>query len=90
MKVKLDEKRGRERLLRLLRLAPVAADESKGEWLCVDMQAVGPMPTPTTLVAIKAEPKFSELALVRQSRLSVMPIAPEHWKLLCKMGGWKG
>jgi predicted RNA-binding protein with PUA-like domain len=27
---------------------------------------------------------------VRMSRLSVLPVSPEHWKLLCKMGGYKG
>jgi predicted RNA-binding protein with PUA-like domain len=61
-----------------------------GDWVCVDMRAVGPMPKPVTLAEIKATPALAELALVRQSRLSVMPISAEHWKLLCKMGGWKG
>lgn len=61
----------------------------KGDWVCVDMQAVGPMPRPVSLAAIKAEPRLADIALVRQSRLSVMPIAPEHWKLICRMGGWK-
>ncbi|MBN8903538.1 MAG: EVE domain-containing protein, partial [Rhodospirillales bacterium] len=42
-----------------------------GDWVCVDMQAVGPMPTPVTLAAIKADPTLADLALVRQSRLSV-------------------
>ena len=60
-----------------------------GDWVCVDMRAVGPMPKPVTLAAIKAEPAVADVALVRMSRLSVMPIAPEHWKILCKMGGWK-
>jgi predicted RNA-binding protein with PUA-like domain len=54
------------------------------------MKAVGPMPRPVTLAAIKAEPDLAELALVRQSRLSVMPIAPAHWDMLCRMGGWEG
>jgi predicted RNA-binding protein with PUA-like domain len=67
----------------------VAPDDPKGEWLCVDMKTVGPMPTPVTLAAIKAEPKLADVALIRMSRLSVMPITPEHWKLICKMGGWK-
>lgn len=58
-------------------------------WVCVDMKAVGPMPTPVTLAAIKADPRFAELALVRQSRLSVMPVSAEHWKALCALGGWK-
>ena len=38
-----------------------------------------------TLAAIKAEPKLADLALVRQSRLSVVPVAEPEWKLLCKM-----
>ena len=45
---------------------------------------------PVALAAIKAEPDFADLALIRQSRLSVMPVSAEHWKKLCRMGGWKG
>ena len=60
-----------------------------GDWVCVDMRAVGPMPQPVTLAAIKADPALADIALVRQSRLSVMPISPEHWRRLCRMGGWK-
>jgi len=67
----------------------VAPDDPKGEWLCVDMKTVGPMPIPVTLAAIKAEPRLADVALIRMSRLSVMPITPEHWRLICKMGGWK-
>jgi predicted RNA-binding protein with PUA-like domain len=60
-----------------------------GDWVCVDMKAVGPMPKPVTLVDIKADPAFADLALVRMSRLSVMPVSEAHWKKLCKLGGWK-
>ena len=42
-----------------------------------------------TLQAIKAEPRLNDLLLVRQSRLSVMPVAPEAWQLICAMGGIK-
>jgi predicted RNA-binding protein with PUA-like domain len=55
----------------------------EGPWVCVDMKAVAPMPKPVTLVAIKADP------LVRQSRLSVMPVSKPHWDHICRMGGWK-
>jgi len=58
-----------------------------GEWVSVDMKAVGPMPQPVTLAAIKADPKFKEMGLVRQSRLSVSPVGDEHWKLILKMAG---
>ncbi|MGE0223941.1 MAG: EVE domain-containing protein [Acetobacteraceae bacterium] len=62
----------------------------KGDWVAVDMKAVAPMPVPVTLAAIKADPALAGIALVRQSRLSVMPISDEHWKVLCRMGQWKG
>ncbi len=62
----------------------------EGPWVCVDMKAVGPMPKPVTLAAIKADPKLADLALVKQSRLSVMPVSKPHWDYICRMGGWKG
>jgi predicted RNA-binding protein with PUA-like domain len=58
-----------------------------GGWVAVDVQAVGPLPNPVPLAAIKANPAFADFALVRQSRLSVMPVTPEHYRLLCAMGG---
>ena len=61
----------------------------KGDWVSVDMKAVGPMPKPITLAAIKADPRFAELGLVRLSRLSVVPVSETHWHQLCEMGGWK-
>ena len=61
-----------------------------GDWVSVDMQAVGPMPKPVTLTDIKADPKLADLALVRQSRLSVLPVSKPHWDRICRMGGWKG
>lgn len=60
----------------------------KGDWICVDMKAVGPMPHPVTLAAMKADPALADLSLLRLSRLSVAPIAPEHWRHICKLGGW--
>jgi predicted RNA-binding protein with PUA-like domain len=60
-----------------------------GDWVCVDMKAVRPLPKPVTLVEIKADPELADLPLVRQSRLSVMPISKPHWDKLCRMGGWK-
>jgi predicted RNA-binding protein with PUA-like domain len=60
-----------------------------GDWVCVDMKAIGPVPKPVTLAAIKADPALAELALVRMSRLSVVPVSPEHWAYISKMAGWK-
>lgn len=58
-----------------------------GDWVCVDMRAVKPLKHSVTLAAIKSDPKFKELALLRQSRLSVGPVSAEHWKMLCELGG---
>jgi predicted RNA-binding protein with PUA-like domain len=65
---------------------PDPTDET-GRWVCVDVKAVKPVLRPVTLAAIKAEPRLEGIALVRQSRLSVMPISPEHWSVLCEMAG---
>jgi predicted RNA-binding protein with PUA-like domain len=63
---------------------PTAEDP---RWVCVDVKAVRPVPRPVTLADIKAAPELAEIALIRQSRLSVMPITPEHWAVLSTMAG---
>lgn len=68
---------------------PTVEPGEKGEWSCVDMKALRPLKTPVTLAQLKADPAFAELPLIRQSRLSVMPISPEHWAAICKLGGVK-
>ena len=40
-----------------------------------------------TLAAIKAEPRLAGIPLLRQSRLSCMALSPEHWEVICAMGG---
>jgi predicted RNA-binding protein with PUA-like domain len=67
---------------------PDHTDESR-KFGMVDVIPVAALPKPVTLVQIKAEPKLKDLALVRQSRLSVMPIDEKSWKLICAMGGGK-
>jgi predicted RNA-binding protein with PUA-like domain len=49
--------------------------------------AVEPLPKPVTLAAVKAEPKLKEMILTKYPRLSVQPVTPDEWKLVCKMGG---
>jgi predicted RNA-binding protein with PUA-like domain len=56
----------------------------------VDVKPVKPMPKPVTLEQIKADPRLQELALIRQSRLSVVPIDAKSWKVICGLGGLKG
>ena len=61
----------------------------KGDWVSVDMKTVRPLPKPVALADIKTDPSFADLALMRQSRLSVIPVSKSHWDKLCRMGGWK-
>ena len=63
--------------------------DKDGKAVTVDVKAVEPVKTPVTLAAIKADPTFKELKLVRQSRLSVSPVSDEHWKLIMKMSDTK-
>ena len=63
--------------------------DKDGKAVAVDVRAVEPVKQPVTLGAIKADAKFKDFKLVRQSRLSVVPVSDEHWKLLLKMSGSK-
>ena len=63
---------------------PTAED---GEWSCVDLAPRHALPIPVTLEKIKAEPALRDIALLRQSRLSVMPLTPAEAKILRKLGG---
>jgi predicted RNA-binding protein with PUA-like domain len=65
---------------------PDPSDPS-GRFGMVDFRAVGSLATPVPLADIKADERLAHIALVRQSRLSVMPIDDDAWHLLCAMGG---
>jgi len=58
-------------------------------WECVDVRAVGSFPTPVTLAMCKAEPRLSEMVLVNNTRLSVQPVRPNEWAVVCELGGYK-
>ncbi len=56
----------------------------------VELAARNPLPRPVTLSEIKADPAFKDLALVRQGRLSVVPVPPALWARILKMAGEGG
>lgn len=57
-----------------------------GKFGMVDVVPVKKMTKPVPLKAIKEDPRLTDIALVRQSRLSVQPVSDEHWKILLEMG----
>jgi predicted RNA-binding protein with PUA-like domain len=64
-----------------------ASAEPDEKFVCVKVKPLRPLPREVPLAAIKADPRLADLKLVRQSRLSVMPVSDEHWRLLCGMAG---
>jgi len=68
---------------------PDPTAEPGSPWVAVDVRTVGPFPRPVSLAEMKVSPRLEGLPLLRQSRLSVMPVAPEHWQTICAMGGFK-
>ena len=63
------------------------ADDPK--WLAVDLEPVRPLAEPVTLAAIKADTRLEGLALIRQSRLSVLPVSSPHFDHILKLGKTK-
>lgn len=51
----------------------------------VNLEPIRPLRTPVALAAIKADQRFADFALVRISRLSVMPVSPDQWKHILAM-----
>ena len=63
---------------------PDHTDET-GRFGMVDFKAVKPVPHPVTLADIKAHKDLQDMALIRQSRLSVCPVTDKEWKIISKM-----
>ena len=61
---------------------PTTADD---RWVVVDLVPVKPLVDPVTLAMVKDEPALADVALIRQSRLSVMPIRAPEFKHILKM-----
>jgi len=60
--------------------------EEREDWSVVDLEPVKPLQQPVTLKAIKSEPELADIALVKNSRLSVMPIPDAAYAKILEMG----
>jgi predicted RNA-binding protein with PUA-like domain len=63
--------------------------DKAGKAVTVDVAPVEPVKRHVTLAEIKADPKLKDFGLVRQSRLSVVPVNDEQWKMITKMAAAK-
>lgn len=61
--------------------------DKTGKFVGIDFKAVKALARPVTLADIKDHAKLKDMALVRQSRLSVCPVTAQEWKTICKLGG---
>ena len=61
------------------------ADE--GDWSSVELKAQRPLKNPVSLATIKATPSLAAVALLRQSRISVVPIRPEELTEILRLAG---
>lgn len=62
---------------------PTAED---GDWSAVDLKPFLPLVRPVPLMEIKLQPKLKNIALIKQSRLSVMPITAAEFDTILKLG----
>ena len=65
---------------------PTADDE---QWVAVDLKPLKPLATPVQLAAIRYDKRLSQLPLIRQSQLSVMPLTKDEFDVIVGMGGGK-
>lgn len=65
---------------------PKSAEDGKSRWVMVDVEAVSSFAEPITLKALRDHPKLGSMALLqRGQRLSIQPVKPEEWKIICNM-----
>lgn len=62
-------------------------DPKDERFVLVDVKAATPFKKPVKLADLKASPALADMAMLRQSRLSVSPVTAAEWKAICKMGG---
>src|SRR6266542_3280025 len=73
-------------IARVTRPAYLDPAAKEGDWSAVDLAPIKPLRRPVTLREIKSNPRLKGIALVRQSRLSVMPLAESEFREIVKMG----
>ncbi len=56
-------------------------------WDCVHIRAIKALKRPVTLEEAKADPRLQDMALVKNTRLSVQPVSDEEWRIVCELGG---
>ena len=73
-------------IVRIIKSAFIDKTDKKKRFVAVQVRFVSKFKRAISLEKIKKNKKISHLPLIKQSRLSVMPIDYKSWKIICKMG----
>ena len=73
-------------IVKVIKQAFIDKTDKKKRFLAVQVRFVKELNIPISLEKIKKNKEMSQLPLIKQSRLSVMPIDYKSWKIICKMG----
>ena len=73
-------------IVKVIKTAFIDKTDKKKRFVAVQVRFVSKFKKPISLQKIKENKKISHLALIKQSRLSVMPIDYKSWKIICNMG----
>ena len=65
---------------------PTADDDT---WSVVDLKPVKPLKKPVTLSTVKADPRLSNMQILKLGRLSVTAVTDEEWQVVLALGGMK-
>jgi predicted RNA-binding protein with PUA-like domain len=76
-------------IVKIMKTAYPDPGDEAGRFVMVDVAPVKPVKRAVTLAEMKATPALADLALIRQSRLSVVPVSDAHWALILKMAETK-
>ena len=73
-------------IVEVIKTAFIDKTDKEKRFVAVQVRFVKKLKTPISLEKIKKNKKISHLPLIKQSRLSVMPIDYKSWKIICNMG----
>jgi predicted RNA-binding protein with PUA-like domain len=72
-------------IAQVVRAAYPDATATEGDWSCVDIAPIEALRRPVTLEEIKLEASLVDIGLLRQSRLSVMPLKKSEFDTILKL-----
>jgi predicted RNA-binding protein with PUA-like domain len=75
---------GECRLVKVFYPDPTTEDK---QWVVVDVESVRALKNPVSLETVKNDPLLKDMLLLKQQRLSVMPVSKEHYERIIEISG---